>query len=166
MAWKRQRLLDLGYGVPEWLRLVPVDFETGADWWQQLVAAGFDPAQPAVVTSTGVTMYISKDATAATLGRLALLAPGSTLAMTFLLTPELIDEADRRGLKTSTEGARSSGTPFVSFYTPPEMLQMARDAGFTDVRHVSGTSLGERYFANRSDGLRPSSGEDWLIATT
>src|SRR3954471_19472607 len=28
-AWKRQRLLDLGYGVPEFLRLVPVDFESG-----------------------------------------------------------------------------------------------------------------------------------------
>jgi Leucine carboxyl methyltransferase len=26
-AWKRQRLTDLGYGVPGWLRLVPVDFE-------------------------------------------------------------------------------------------------------------------------------------------
>ena len=26
-AWKRQRLIDLGYGIPDWLHLVPVDFE-------------------------------------------------------------------------------------------------------------------------------------------
>src|SRR5882757_976935 len=26
-AWKRQRLIACGFGVPEWLRLVPVDFE-------------------------------------------------------------------------------------------------------------------------------------------
>jgi hypothetical protein len=29
----------------------------------------------------------------------------------------------------------------------------------------SGASLAERYFANRTDGLRPSSGEDLLVAT-
>src|SRR5215212_2942518 len=28
-AWKRQRLLDVGFGVPSYLRLVPVDFEAG-----------------------------------------------------------------------------------------------------------------------------------------
>src|ERR1700741_3191758 len=35
-AWKRQRLVELGFGVPDWLRLVPVDFEAGEAWWQQL----------------------------------------------------------------------------------------------------------------------------------
>src|ERR1700730_7579826 len=35
-AWKRQRLIELGFGVPEWLRLVPVDFEAGGSWWEQL----------------------------------------------------------------------------------------------------------------------------------
>ena len=28
-AWKRQRLVELGYGVPDGLKLVPVDFEAG-----------------------------------------------------------------------------------------------------------------------------------------
>jgi methyltransferase (TIGR00027 family) len=28
-SWKRERLIALGYGVPEWLRFVPVDFEAG-----------------------------------------------------------------------------------------------------------------------------------------
>ena len=29
-SWKRQRLVDLGLGIPPFLRLVPVDFEAGA----------------------------------------------------------------------------------------------------------------------------------------
>ena len=165
-AWKRQRLTELGYGVPDWLRLVPVNFEQNGSWWQQLAVAGFDPGQPAVVASTGVSMYLSKDATAATLRQLAGLAPGSTLAMTFLLPRDLLGDADRAGLQAADQGARASGTPFVSFYAPQEMLAMAREAGFADVRHVSGASLGERYFAGRSDGLRPSSGEDFVVATT
>src|SRR5262245_8299570 len=31
-AWKRQRLMELDFGVPEWLRLVPLDFEAGGSW--------------------------------------------------------------------------------------------------------------------------------------
>ena len=165
-AWKRERLTELGFGVPDWLRLVPVNFEQNGSWWRELAVAGFDPGRPAVVASTGVSMYLSKDATAATLRQLAGLAPGSTLAMTFLLPRDLLDDADRAGLQAADQGARASGTPFVSFYAPQDMLAMAREAGFADVRHVSGASLGERYFADRSDGLRPSSGEDFVVAAT
>lgn len=165
-AWKRQRLAELGFGMPEWLRFVPVDFEAGASLWDELVAAGFDAARPAVVSSTGVAMYLTREANAATLLQLASLAPGSTLAMSFLLPVELLEHEDRPGLKSSETGARASGTPFVSFFTPAEMLAMAREAGFNEVRHVPGSELAERYFAGREDGLRPSSGEDFLLART
>ena len=165
-AWKRQRLIELGFGIPEWLRLVPVDFEAGGSWWDQVVAAGFDPGQPAVVVSTGVSMYLTKDANAAALRETAGLAPASTLAMTFLLPAELLDDDDRSGLQVAERGARAAGTPFISFYTPDEMLALAREAGFKDARHVSGVLLAERYFADRTDDLRPSSGEDLLVATT
>src|SRR5262249_9856063 len=165
-AWKRRRLIELGFGVPDWLRLVPVDFEANGSWWQQLAGAGFEPGEPAVVASTGVTLYLTKAATAATLRQLTALAPGSTLAMTFLLPPDLLDAADRAGLEASQRGASASGTPFVSFYTPEEMLALTREAGFEDARHVSGSSLAERYFSGRTDGLRPSTGEDFVVATT
>jgi methyltransferase (TIGR00027 family) len=165
-AWKRRRLVELGYGVPDWLRLVPVDFETSADWWAQLQAGGFDAGEPAVVVSTGVAMYLSKEATAATLRQMAGLAAGSTFAMSFMLPPDLLDEADRAGLEAAARGARASGTPFLSFYRPEEMLALAREAGFEDVQHVSGAVLAERYFAGRTDGLRPSGGEDLLVAST
>lgn len=165
-AWKRRRLADLGLGEPDWLRFAAVDFEDGGSWWQQLRAAGFDGGRPAVVASTGVSMYLTRKATAATLEHLAGLAPGSTVAMSFLLPPDLLDGADRAGLEAARNGARAAGTPFVSFFAPQDMLSLARHAGFPAVRHVSGRSLADRYFADRPDGLRPSAGEDFLIATT
>jgi len=113
-AWKRQRLVDLGFGIPSFLRLVPVDFEGGDAWWEQLAASGFDPKKPAV----------------------------------------------------AAKGARANGTPFISFFTPPEMLALAREAGFREVQHVSAAVLAERYFAERSDGLRPpNNSEELLVAT-
>lgn len=71
-----------------------------------------------------------------------------------MLPTELLDDADRPGLRASKEGGQASG-PFISFYTPQEMLALAREAGFKGSRHVSGDLLAERYFADRTDGLRP-----------
>jgi O-methyltransferase involved in polyketide biosynthesis len=51
--------------------------------------------------------------------------------------------------------------------TPDEMLRLAREAGFKEVQHVSAAALGERYFAGRTDGLRPPNNtEELLVATT
>jgi methyltransferase (TIGR00027 family) len=90
-AWKRRRLDEMGFGVAGWLRLVPVDFE-GGNWWERLIAAGFEPDRPAVVVSTGVTLYLTNEANAATLRQMAQLAPASTFATTFLLPSELMDD--------------------------------------------------------------------------
>jgi len=165
-AWKRQRLIELGYGVPQWLRFVPVDFGGGKPWWDEVLAAGFEAARPAVVSSTGVSLYLTREANAATLRQLARLAPGSTFAMTFLLPVDLVDPEDRPLVEKAQAGAAASGTPFVSFFAPDDILALAHEAGFREVRHVSADHLTRRYFADRSDGLRPSNGEELLVATT
>ncbi|WP_394828153.1 class I SAM-dependent methyltransferase [Pendulispora albinea] len=165
-AWKRQRLLELGYGIPEWLKLVPVDFEAGESWWDSLTKAGFDAGQPAVVASTGVSMYLTRDAIAATLRQVAALAPRSTLAMTYMLPIELADPEERPGRLKAEAGAAASGTPFISFFAPEEIRALARECGFKEARCVSGADLTQRYFAGRSDGLRPAVSEELLVATT
>jgi methyltransferase (TIGR00027 family) len=165
-AWKRQRLLDLGFGIPPQLRLVPVDFEAGDVWADRLAAAGFDAARPAVVASTGVSMYLTRTAIAATFRRIATFAPGSTLVLSFLLPIEMAEPENRPGLERAMKGAQASGTPFISFFRPAEMLALARESGWRDVRHVSAVALAERYFADRTDGLRPpANSEELLVAT-
>jgi methyltransferase (TIGR00027 family) len=165
-AWKRQRLIELGFGIPDWLRLVPVDFEADGSWWARLLEAGFDADRPAVVASTGVSMYLTRAANTATLRQLASLAPESTLAMTFQPPLEFLEAEERPGRRTVEQGARAAGTPFLSFFAPPDMLALASAAGFAAARHVSASMLNQRYFAGRTDGLRTSNGEEFLVATT
>ena len=162
-AWKRQRLIDLGFGTPPFLRFVPVDFEAGDAWWDRLLASGFDAARPAVVASTGVSMYLTHDAIAGTLRHLAALPQGSKFVMSFLLPIEMMDPAVRPGMERAAEGARANGTPFISFFTPSEMLALARQAGFRHVQHVSAAALAQRYFAGRTDGLRPPNNSEELV---
>ena len=166
-AWKHKRLIELGLGVPPFLKLVPVDFEAGEEWLERLTASGFDPARPAVVVSTGVSMYLSKEAITATLRQIAGIAPGSTFVMSFLLPIEMAPPDVRPGIERAAQGAKANGTPFISFFIPEEMLSLARAAGFRKVEHVSADDLAERYFANRTDGLRPpSNSEELLVAVT
>jgi hypothetical protein len=101
------------------------------------------------------------------LRQVAAMASGSTLAMTFLLPIELTAPEVRAGLQLAEKGARASGTPSLSFFTPPEMLALAREAGFRGVQHVPAATLAQRYFAGRTDGLRPPDhSEELLVATT
>jgi O-methyltransferase involved in polyketide biosynthesis len=86
--------------------------------------------------------------------------------MSFLLPAELTAPEVRVGFERAAEGARAAGTPFLSFFTPHEMLTLAREAGFRDATHVSAGDLAQRYFSGRSDGLRTSSGEELLLART
>jgi methyltransferase (TIGR00027 family) len=163
-AWKRRRLVEAGYGIPAWLKFVPVNFEAQS-WWDRLIETGFDPRKPALVASTGVSLYLTLEAIGDMLRKIATLAPGSTFAMTFILPLEMSDPEERVVYEMAMRGAKANGTPFLSTFTPDQMLALARDAGLKNARVVSGGDLGARYFANRTDGLRPGS-ESLLVAAT
>ena len=165
LAWKQQRLVELGLGIPRYLHFVPVNFETSS-WWEKLLKAGFDTDKPAVVACVGVTLYLTNEAIKATLNQIATLAPGSKLAMTFYLPIELLDEEDKPMQLIADKGAREAGTPFVSFFTPGEILSLANKTGFQDAKTISTKDMERLYFANRQDDLLPASGEVFLLATT
>ncbi len=165
LAWKQRRLIELGFGVPDWLHFVAVDFEVSS-WWQQLLNAGFDTRKPAVVACTGVSLYLTREAVLDTLRQFATLAPGSTLAMAFYLPLNLLDEEDKPLQLIAEKGAQAAGTPFISFFTPNEILALAHEAGFKNSETISTSDLVNRYFAGRTDNLSPASGEEFLLATT
>jgi methyltransferase (TIGR00027 family) len=165
-AWKRTRLGELGYDLPGWLHEVPVDFEAGSPWSQELAKSGFDRRRRTVVAAMGLSMYLTHDAVAATLREVATFAVGSTFVMSFILPKLLLDADERIGREVAEATARAGGTPWISFFAPDEMNLLARESGFAAARVVSATDLAARYFAGRGDGLRPAGQEALLVATT
>ncbi len=167
-AWKRQRLIELGYGVPDWLRLVPVDFEAGDAWWQRIAAAGFDAGRPAVVVfdgrqhvpdpgrdrgdaapgrGAGAGLDAGDDVPAAAgAGRSRACAPACSARSTARAPAGRRSSASSRRRRCwRWRASRASRRPSTS---PP-------------------TTLTQRYFAGRTDGLRPpSNAEELLVATT
>ncbi|MDR2236357.1 MAG: class I SAM-dependent methyltransferase [Chryseobacterium sp.] len=164
LAWKQKRLSETGFGIPGNLHFVPVDFEVSS-WWDELVQAGFNPEEPSVIVSTGVTLYLTSTAILSTLKQISTLAPGSTLAMSFYLPIELLEEEDQPMQEIAEKGAREAGTPFVSFFTPEEVLSLAQTAGFPYTQIMTTDHIRRLYFSDRTDGLQPASGELFLIAS-
>lgn len=165
LAWKQKRLANIGLTKPDNLHFVSVDFEMSS-WWEALLKSGFDISKPAVIACTGVTLYLSKVAITDTLNQIAKLASGSTLAMAFYLPIELLDEEDKAIQERADKGARAAGTPFVSFFSPEEILEVANLAGFKEAKTISTKDMEQVYFRDRADGLFPASGEVFLLAKT
>jgi hypothetical protein len=95
-------------------------------------------------------------------------AAGGDAGIGFDVRNDVSDSARARG----TGGApasrprrreRASGTPFISFFAPPEVLAIAREAGFKYAQYVSAAVLARRYFARSTDGLRPGIAEGLLF---
>jgi methyltransferase (TIGR00027 family) len=164
-TWKQRRLIELGFGIPQGLHFVSVNFETSS-WWKQLLKTGFDSSKPAVVACTGVTLYLTKEAIISTMAPIATLASGSTLAMSFYLPMDLLDEEDKFLQQLGEKGAREAGTPFISFFAPNEIVALAQEAGFKQAKNISTKDMEQLYFMNRADHLLPASGEVFLVATT
>lgn len=165
LKWKQKRLIELGYNVPEFLHFVPVNFETSF-WWEELLKTAFDINKPTLIVCSGVTLYLTKEAIMDTLRQIKSLTTGSKLAMTFNLPIELLDEEDKPLIEMSIKGAREAGTPMISFFSPKEILEMAKKVGFKEPKTISTKDMQQLYFANRTDDFLPASGEVFLLATT
>ncbi|MFF4059069.1 hypothetical protein ACFYZ8_19750 [Streptomyces sp. NPDC001668] len=85
---------------------------------------------------------------------------------TFIRPLEDVEPEQRPQLEVAVAGARAAGTPFVSFFRPAEILTLARESGFREARHVAVEELDRSYFEGRTDGVRPSRGEELLVAAT
>lgn len=164
-GWKQARLHAMGQKIPSSLHFVPVDFERGETWLDLLLESGFDKQKPAVVVSTGVSMYLSLEANLNLLRQMAHLAPSSTFAMTFMLTLELLESRERSIMEYVMERAQEGGTPFVSLFNPDELLKMAQSQGL-EARYISAQDIYQKYFAKRPDQLRAGHAEAFLLCKT
>ena len=153
--WKRRALAHARVTVPGGVTFVPADLAADA-LPGLLVTAGFDSSAPALVSWLGVTMYLTGDAIAATLGALGDLAPGSEVIADYMLPAELRDDAGAVYGSLVGQAAAERGEPWLSCLAPEEMADLARAAGFAAVRNVPQRDAIPAALWQRSDALRPA----------
>lgn len=137
-------------GIAERAAYVAVDFERD-DLLERLVAHGFDPGRPAVVSWLGVTMYLTLDAVLRTVAGVARLAPGSILVLDHMVPQDERDAAAQAYVEAVGPVNAEHGEPWLTFLSPAGLAELL------DRHGMSAHSTGQHeILGERSDALRPS----------
>lgn len=157
-AWKRQRGEELALPTHPNHRLAAVDFESGS-LHEGLHSVGFDDKTPTVFSWLGVVEYLTVDAIEDVLRFVAALPRGSEMTLTYAPPIELLDEPGREFREIVTAIAADSGEPFRTLLGPVEAEELLVRCGLRVADHPTHDDLVGRYFAARSDELRPYTAE-------
>ncbi|MGO9558379.1 MAG: class I SAM-dependent methyltransferase [Acidimicrobiales bacterium] len=105
----------------------------------------------------GVTMYLERFQTEATLRAIASGEAGTTLVANFLLPPDALDALGQAVRTTSTVTLRAAHEPVVASYSTDQVATLLRDAGFSRISLLDADALSERYLRGRTDLRLPRS---------
>jgi methyltransferase (TIGR00027 family) len=171
-AWRRADLIG-------WLRLfevdhpasqdghvfAPVDFET-TPLCDGLTRAGLDWSQPAFFSWLGVIIYLTPEAITATLNTVSGCGTGSEIVLSYDAPDAFLDDTAREMVKIEARQVAATGEPYTTRMSPAQAETLIESAGLEVIEHLAPQALYDRYFAERSDGLRPSTAERLIAART
>jgi methyltransferase (TIGR00027 family) len=120
----KQQLLRKARVDSSGVTFVPADFET-EDWLARLVAAGFDPHQPAVFLWEGVIIYLERVAVESTLRKIASTAQGSVVVFDYFTTEPLTSPGLYWRFARATTRAAGEPLRFGVDSTPPSRERLA-----------------------------------------
>jgi methyltransferase (TIGR00027 family) len=162
-SWKRGRLHEAGITPPDSLILAPVDFEkqTLADGLRR---AGFRTDEPAFFSLLGVAIYLTKDAAMGTLKLVASLPSGSEIVFDYAVPSSALSESERARREVLASRVAAIGEPWITYFDPPSLASEIKLLGFKRVEDLGPGEANDRYFKDRTDGLRVGRGSHLMKA--
>lgn len=162
-AWKLGRIAELDLPVRDGHVFAPVDFET-TPLWEGLTRAGLDWSQPAFFSWLGVIIYLTPEAIIATLNTVSGCGTGSEIVLSYDAPDAFLDDTAREMVQIEARQVAATGEPYTTRMSPAQAETLIESAGLEVVEHLAPQALYDRYFAQRSDGLRPSTAERLIAA--
>ena len=161
---KRERLRAAGINEPVGMRFVSVDFECES-LQEGLARMGFRVDAPAFVSWLGVTQYLTPAAIQSTLDLLGSFAPGSEVAVTYVVPDDLRDDVDHAFAAAAAALTAARGEPWLTFFHPQSSRRWFGRQG-SRPSSISGQTRppAQPYFHNRTDRLRPQGLERCVAA--
>lgn len=153
--YKLARLRQLGVAVDPRVHFVAVDFERErVD--EALARTAFSSEVPSFFSWLGVVAYLDAEDVMRTLAAIRVCAaPGSQVALDYPIAPEHLGPEDRALFESIRASSASLGEPRRATHDPEVLRREVCALGFECVEDLSCEEHRRRYFAGRSDGLRP-----------
>jgi len=162
-AWKLERVSALALPLNDSQVFVPVNFEAES-LQDALRTEGFDRGQPTLFSWTGVAPYLTAPAIASTLRTIAGAAAGSEVVLSYRAEDSVLDDAGKEFVRIYAPLAASLGEPLQPGWPVIEIERLISQSGLKVVDHPARADLQNRYFTDRTDGLRPYNAETLVTA--
>jgi methyltransferase (TIGR00027 family) len=161
-AYKKQRLQEIGWELPDNLHFLPIDF-TQQNLSDVLTNSQFNPMQRSFFNWLGVTYYLDKEAIERTLQEIAAISPqGSSILFDF--PNEQLFTTPVKRVQSMVGMAKATGEPMKSCFSYPELESILEKCGFLIYEHLPTDEIQSRYFENRSDHLRAFDTVEYVLA--
>jgi len=157
-ARKLARITELGLPVNDGHVFAPVDFEAES-LRDGLDRAGLDWSQPVFFSCLGVLIYLTAEAIDGTLRAVRECAAGSQIVFSYDVPDAFLDDIAREMVAIEASQLAAAGEPYTTRMSPAQAEEVVKSAGLEVAEHLTPPVLNDRYFAERSDGLRPSAAE-------
>ena len=141
----------------------PVDFEAES-LRDGLDRAGLDWSQPAFFSCLGVLIYLTAEAIDGTLRTVRECGAGSQIVFSYDVPDAFLDDVAQEMVAIEASQVAAAGEPYTTRMSPAQAGALVRGAGLEVAEHLRPPALYDRYFAGRSDGLRPSAAERLIAA--
>ncbi len=141
--FKRKRLIDLNWEIPEGLHFVSTDFKQESVA-EALLRTPYNPRAKSFFSLLGVTMYLSPRDVYETLRLIAQIAPvGSSVIFDYHTETDTSLHQIRKELQKMGESMDTT-------FDPALLADELRKAGFCLLEDLSPTAIQERYFKGRT----------------
>jgi methyltransferase (TIGR00027 family) len=153
-SFKRQRVHELGWRLPDSVHFVPIDF-TCHRVGDVLRQSGFNADVPAFFSWLGVTYYLTREEVLDTLREVALTcAPGSLIVFDYLDEAAFVERLAAPRVLRMIERVRYLGEPMLSGFDPLMLKDDLARVGLSLVEELSPADIHSRFFMGRTDHYR------------
>ncbi|MGR3207287.1 class I SAM-dependent methyltransferase [Bacillus glycinifermentans] len=150
--FKKKRLENTAYDIPDHLHFVPMDF-TREFSYQSLIDEGFEN-EKTFFSLLGVSYYLTKEENANLISHLFSKVPSGSSIVFDYADERLYEE---KGISNRVENmvkmAAASGEPMKSCFSYEEIEKLLETSGLLIYEHLAPDAINDRFFRNRTDDL-------------
>ncbi|XJZ27508.1 class I SAM-dependent methyltransferase [Bacillota bacterium Lsc_1132] len=151
--FKKIRLANANYQIPDYLHFVSMDF-TKEFTVKKLVEEGFLPNRKTFFSLLGVSYYLTKEENANLINKLFTQVPSGSSIVFDYADDKLFEEKGRSNrVQNMVQMASASGEPMKSCFPYDEMEKMLENSGLLIYEHLSPVAINNQFFRNRTDYL-------------
>lgn len=151
--FKRNRLANANYQIPDNLHFVPMDFARDIIL-QNLVDEGFKTSKKTFYSLLGVSYYLTKKEISKLINELFAEVPlGSSIVFDYADDNLFKEKGMSNRVQNMVQMASASGEPMKSCFTYDEIERMLEDAGLLIYEHLAPDAINNQFFGDRLDYL-------------